>query len=79
MMTGIETKIETEIERYRVDNKKVNNWYFQHPLGYLEQTFFCNRFKRQRTISAQILKAFGQCQNCQYLTFKWPYQLNKSK
>ena len=41
--------------------------------------FFCNGNYRQNTIFEQNLKTFGQCQNFQNQTFKWPYQLYKSK
>ena len=61
------------------DAKKSNNWHFQHHGDYFEQKFFCNRNNRPKTISEQILKTFGQCQNCQYQTFKQPYQLYESK
>ena len=40
--------------------------------------FFCNTNYRQSTISEQVLKVFGQGQNCQNSTFKWPYQLYKT-
>ena len=39
------------------------------------EIFFCNRNNRQSTIFEQNLETFGQCQNCQNLTFKWPYEL----
>ena len=51
----------------------------------IRKTFFCqkkllcNENYRQNTIFEQNLKTFGECQNCQNLTFKWPYQLYKSK
>ena len=64
--------------RYRVVNKKVNTWHFRYQGDCLEQKFFCIRNYRQSTIFQQILKTFGQCQNCQYSTFEWPYQLYKS-
>ena len=55
---------------YWVSQKKLSFDNFQHYRDYLEWRFFCNENKRQRTISEQILKTFGQCQNCQNLTFK---------
>ena len=50
--------------------KKLSFDNFQHYRDYLEWRFFCYENKRQRAISEQILKTFGQCQNCQNLTFK---------
>ena len=56
--------------RYLVSQKKLSFDNFQHYQDYLEWRFFCYENKRQRTISEQILKTFGQCQNCQNLTFE---------
>ena len=58
--------------------KKVSRGNFRHDPDYLQWIFFCNRNYRQNTISQQILETFGQCQNCQYQTFKWLYQLYKA-
>ena len=60
--------------KYRADNKKVNNRQFKHHRDYLEKKFFSNINNRQSTIFEQILKTFGQCQNCLYWTFKQPYK-----
>ena len=52
--------------------KKLSFDNFQHYQDYIEWKFFYDENKRQRTISEQIMKTFGQCQN---LTFEYPYQL----
>ena len=45
--------------------KKVVFWHFQQHRDYLDWRFFSDKNYRQGTISEQILKTFGQCQNCQ--------------
>ena len=62
LVNGIVSRLES---RYRVDNKKSVILHFQHYLDYVKWKFFCNRNYKQNTISEQVLKTFGQCQNCQ--------------
>ena len=45
--------------------KKGFFWHFQHYQDCLHYRFFNNENYRQCTTSEQILKAFGQSQNCQ--------------
>ena len=59
---------------YRVSQKKVSFAIFSSIHTTYTGNFFCNRNNRQSTIFEQNLETFGQCQNCQNLTFKWPYQ-----
>ena len=49
-------------KKYRVV-KKSFLWHFQHYQDYIRYRFFYSENYRQNTISEQILKAFGQCQN----------------
>ena len=64
---------------YQISSFLQGHFHFQHHRDYLQEKNFCNRNYRQNTIFQQNLKTFGECQNRQNLTFKWPYQLYKSK
>ena len=45
--------------------KKSFSWHFQHYQDHLQYEFLYSQNYRQSTISEQILKIFGECQNCQ--------------
>ena len=60
------------------ESKKRFNLHFQHHQDFLEDKKFCNINYSHSAISEQVLKLFGQCQNCQNLIFEWPYQLYKT-
>ena len=55
------------------ESKKSFNLQFQHHQDFLEDKKFCNINYSHSAISEQVLKLFGQCQNCQNLIFEQPY------